>query len=187
MIEKRKLLDAPIPREHVEERQQSGMTLSYIAGWRVIAELNRIFPEGWSYDAGDTREVAREQEEKGRWRVSYSCRCVLEAGGVRVVDRGHGHGIDRYVGAAVESAEKEAATDALKRCAKSLGMRLGLALYDKAQEHVAEPALTVSDEEQEGVVEQWPHQTEAWKRLVWPTLLPEMKQRIKDLKKESAK
>jgi hypothetical protein len=172
VIEKRKLLDAPIPREHVEERQQSGMTLSYIAGWRVIAELNRIFPEGWSYDAGDTREVAREQEEKGRWRVSYSCRCVLEAGGVRVVDRGHGHGIDRYVGAAVESAEKEAATDAL---------------YDKAQEHVAEPALTVSDEEQEGVVEQWPRQTEAWKRLVWPTLLPEMKQRIKDLKKESAK
>jgi recombination DNA repair RAD52 pathway protein len=112
---------------------------------------------------------------------------VLEACGVRVVDRGHGHGIDRYVGAAVESAEKEAATDALKRCAKSLGMRLGLALYDKAQEHVAEPALTVSEEEQEGVVEQWPRQTEAWKRLVWPTLLPEMKQRIKDLKKESAK
>jgi recombination DNA repair RAD52 pathway protein len=185
----RTMLNEALPRDRVAQREQAGRALSYVEGWWVIAELNRVFPSGWSYDAGDTREVAREQDDKGRWRVSYSARCVLEAGGVRIVDRGHGHGIDKQAGIAVESAEKEACTDALKRCAKSLGYRLGLALYDKTQEHVADeaaepqaPAHTASQEAR--VYDDWSSGVIPADELrkLWPTLSDGLRKRINEEK-----
>lgn len=195
--EQRAILDAPIPREHVETREQGGATLSYIAGWRVIATLNRAFPDGsWCYDATDTREIAREQDDRKRWVVSYACRCRLtiqrrtrevtysgetacdRLESLQICDVGHGHGIDRRLGVAIESAEKEAATDALKRCAKSLGMQVGLALYDKAQEHVEEsaaPPSSAPDPLLTKLVAEWPVLPEAGKRAVWGTLNEQQK------------
>lgn len=181
--EQRAILDAPIPREHVETRVQGGATLSYIAGWRVIATLNRAFPDGaWCYDATDTREIAREQDDRQRWVVSYACRCRLtiqrrtgdRLESLQICDVGHGHGIDRRLGVAIESAEKEAATDALKRCAKSLGMQVGLALYDKAQEHVEETAHA-PDPVLIKLAMEWPGLPEAGKRAVWGTLTEQQK------------
>lgn len=185
--EQRAILDAPIPREHVETREQGGATLSYIAGWRVIATLNRAFPDGsWCYDATDTREIAREQDDRKRWVVSYACRCRLtiqrrtgdRLESLQICDVGHGHGIDRRLGVAIESAEKEAATDALKRCAKSLGMQVGLALYDKAQEHVEEsaaPPSSAPDPVLVNLVAKWPGLPEEGKRAVWGTLNEQQK------------
>ena len=153
MIEERdvitSMLNADLPRSAVSTRSQAGVELSYVQGWWVIDRLNTILGVGrWQYDASDTREVSREVDDKGRCRVSYSARCRLSvtiAGcTVTIADVGHGHGTDRSVGHAVESAEKEAATDALKRCAKSLGRHLGLALYDRTQEHVVDDALDVT-------------------------------------------
>lgn len=176
--EQRAILDAPIPREHVKTRTQGGATLSYIEGWRVIAALNRAFGDGsWCYDTTDTREIAREQDDRQRWVVSYACRCRLtiqrrtgeRLESMQICDVGHGHGVDRRLGIAIESAEKEAATDALKRAAKSLGMSVGLALYDKAQEHVEE-TTPAPDPVMTKLVAEWPTLSEPGKRAVWGTL-----------------
>jgi recombination DNA repair RAD52 pathway protein len=70
---------------------------------------------------------------------------VLVVGACRIADYGAGHGIDSDLGAAIESAIKEAATDSLKRCCKTLGDRLGLALYDKQQRNVADAAPAGAD------------------------------------------
>jgi hypothetical protein len=136
-----KMLNEPFPRSAVKERKQGGRGVSYAEGHYIIRKLNAIFGNGsWSYSCA-TREVYREQLDDGekgqRWHVSYGSTCRLSvAAGHEIVDVGHGHGIDRECGAAIESAEKEAATDSLKRCAKSLGDALALALYSKGQEHV---------------------------------------------------
>ncbi len=143
----RSALNAGFPREQIATREQGGKKLSYAEGHYVIRTLNRIFGNAaWSYRC-TTREVFRERMldktkngEVERWHVSYSASCELRAGDATIVDVGHGHGIDRDCGLAIESAEKEAATDALKRAAKSLGDACGLALYDKQQEHVVDEA-----------------------------------------------
>lgn len=194
--DKIEMLDAALPRERVAHRSQAGHELSYVEGWWVISELNRIFGQGWwSYDATDTREVDRELDEKGRWCVSYACRArltVRRGGGCDVVDTvtigdvGHGHGVDKRAGIAVESAEKEAATDALKRCAKSLGFRLGLALYDKTQEHVADvPEERATPTEEARIERDWDAMSEADKRASWPQLSAEARARIKARKEQS--
>lgn len=172
----RRMLNEPIPERAVAERRQAGQTLSYVQGWWVISELNRIFPYGWSYEV-ETAEACRIEEpsDKGpRWRVTYRARCVLRVRDVVIADVGHGHGIDRYVGQAIESAEKEAATDALKRCAKSLGWRLGLALYDASREYVVDDTAA----EQARVLERWDTMSDREKRATWATLSPEMRERI---------
>ena len=51
---------------------------------------------------------------------------------------GAGHGIDRDLGQAHESAIEEAETDAMKRALMTFGNTFGLALYDKDQTNVAE-------------------------------------------------
>lgn len=190
--EQRKKLLAALPADRVAERTQAGRALSYVEGWWVIGQLNEIFgPGGWGYDV-TTREVhrAEEQSEKGkRWRVSYSARCVLTIPGCpTITDVGHGHGIDRDCGNAVESAEKEAATDALKRAAKSLGWRLGLALYDKAQEHVeeerAEPARSPTlvprtSEQLAAIVAEWGTMSSAERAALWASMTPADKEAVK--------
>lgn len=140
--EQQKKCNEKLDRGLVRERSQAGRSLSYIEGHAVMRRLNEIFGNGgWSYRC-TTREVYRECVDEGpkgkRWHVSYSSSCELRIGDCAIVDVGHGHGIDRSCGIAIESAEKEAATDSLKRCAKSLGDSLGLALYDKEQANVAD-------------------------------------------------
>ena len=145
--EQQKMCTDKLDRSLVRSRSQAGRSLSYLEGHYVIRRLNTIFgPGGWSYRCM-TREVYRERLEDEtksgkvwRWHVSYSSTCVLTIGDCRIEDVGHGHGIDKDCGLAIESAEKEAATDSLKRCAKSLGDSLGLALYDKDQVNVIDPA-----------------------------------------------
>ena len=143
-------LGASLNRDDVRTREGGGKkTLSYVEGWWVIAEMNRIFGNaGWSYRA-TVNLVDDSVADDKKHTVTYLGRCVLTVGDCVIEDVGAGHGKDRSRGIAIESASKEAATDALKRCAKSLGNRLGLALYDKEQTHVTdEPAVSqaVSDE-----------------------------------------
>ncbi len=137
------MLMQPMPREHVATREGGGgKSLSYIEGHLVMREMNEIFgPGGWSYECEATQVAAAEgvgKSGKPQWRVTYTSRCVLVVGSCRIADYGAGHGIDADFGAAIESAIKEAATDSLKRCCKTLGDRLGLALYDKQQRNVAD-------------------------------------------------
>jgi len=83
--------------------------------------------------------------------VTYTAGCRLTVFGddfspcPPIVDHGAGHGIDRDKGLALESAIKEACTDALKRCAKSYGNVLGLALYDREQRNVSDGAPAIRE------------------------------------------
>ena len=184
--EQRKALAEPLPRSEVMTRDGGGgKQLSYVAGWWVIAQMNAIFGSaGWSYDASDTRETVRIQRPDGRWEIAYSARCRLVVGGCTIADVGHGNGLDKVCGNAIEKAEKEAATDALKRCAKSLGHRLGLALYDKEQEHVSDeptvPSPIMVDQAIDArVMREWQSMSEVELRSVWPFLSADTKAQIK--------
>lgn len=136
------LLSAKLDPSHVKQREQSGRRLSYIEGWHAIAEANRIFGFGcWARETLELRCVSEKPRKVGKdgadgWGVSYVAKCRVTVFGVVREGYGAGHGIDRDLGLAHESAAKEAETDAMKRCLMTFGNPFGLALYDKKQEGV---------------------------------------------------
>ena len=143
-------LRAPLSREHVKGRQQAGRQVSYIEGWHVIAEANRIFGfDGWDRETVDCRCVAERQVKIGQnkdrdgWRIAYvgKVRVTIRAGDRLIVREGtgYGSGIDADPGEAHESAIKECETDCMKRALMTFGNPFGLALYDKTMSEV-EPA-----------------------------------------------
>jgi DNA repair and recombination protein RAD52 len=138
-------LRAPLSSLHVKERSQSGRKLSYVEGWHAIAEANRIFGfDAWSSETVDIKCVAenpRKMSSGDGFGVSYIARVRVTLDGIIREGLGAGHGIDRDLGLAHESAIKEAETDARKRALMTFGNPFGLALYDKTQANVAdEPA-----------------------------------------------
>ena len=147
-------LGAPLAREVVKTRSQSGRNLSYIEGWHAIAEANRIFGfDGWSREtvmseccyAGAYEKAIYENGRKTdktttSFRCSYRARVRVRVAGLVREGSGHGHGFADNPGEAHESAEKEAETDAMKRALMTFGNPFGLALYDKEQAEVAPAA-----------------------------------------------
>jgi len=140
-----KELDRPIPRGDVAERAAGfgGKTLSYLEGWYVVNRLNKVIGQGnWSYNILGFSKVF-EGELKGKFACSYTCQVQLivsiDGKSCSYMDIGFGDGFDKAnPGKAHELATKESVTDAVKRCARNLGMSFGLALYDKSQEFVEE-------------------------------------------------
>ncbi|MFN9624253.1 MAG: Rad52/Rad22 family DNA repair protein [Cyanobacteriota bacterium] len=141
-------LSAPLNRSQVRQREQGRSKVSYLEGWQVIAEANRIFGfDGWERQTIAVRCVAQGERSIGReqkpgWGVTYRARVrvTVTAGGLPPLIRegsGAGHGIDVDLGQAHESALKEAETDAMKRALMTFGNPFGLALYDKAQRQVS--------------------------------------------------
>lgn len=145
--EQLRLLKGPLNRDFVKP-PAPGKYGEYMEGWRAIDEANKIFGhDGWSYDVksiGEThRELCNLEGNSGpyqQWRVSYIATVSVTAGGVTRCDTGGGQGQSKpaNLGDAIESAAKEAVTDALKRALRSFGNPLGLALYDKTKANVAD-------------------------------------------------
>jgi DNA recombination protein Rad52 len=144
-------LSAPLDRAKVRQREQGRSRVSYLEGWQVIAEANRIFGfDGWQRQTIVVRCVAQAErligrEQKPGWGVTYTARVrvtVAVHGGAPLIREGSGagHGIDVDLGQAHESALKEAETDAMKRALMTFGNPFGLALYDKAQRQVSSAA-----------------------------------------------
>jgi DNA recombination protein Rad52 len=144
-------LSAPLDRANVRQREQGRGRVSYLEGWQVIAEANRIFGfDGWQRQTIAVRCVAQAERMIGRdqkpgWGVTYTARVrvTVTAGSLTPLVRegsGAGHGIDVDLGQAHESALKEAETDAMKRALMTFGNPFGLALYDKAQRQVSSAA-----------------------------------------------
>lgn len=114
----------------------------YVDGYHVISEANRIFGNGgWSYEItrlAETSRVTVNTQRGDQVRVSYLCTVKVHVGdtfkeGSAV---GMGSGKPDNLGDVIESAVKEAETDALKRALRTYGNTFGLALYDKSRENV---------------------------------------------------
>jgi DNA recombination protein Rad52 len=133
-------LKAPLDRAHVAEREKGGQKLSYVEGWHVIAEANRIFGfDGWTRELLDlTENTAPTQNQKGNHIVSFRAKVRVTVGSVVREGTGFGSGIAKDIHDAYESAVKEAETDAMKRAFMTFGNPFGLALYDKKQANVAD-------------------------------------------------
>lgn len=145
-----KALNAPLDRQHVASREQGGRQVSYIEGWHAISEANRIF----GFDAWDRETILLQETNrdlltlKGRngeyqqWRIGYLAKVRITVGSVIREGTGFGTGMSKpeALGEAIESAVKEAETDAMKRAFMTFGNPFGLALYDKTQANVADEA-----------------------------------------------
>lgn len=152
-------LDSPIPRDVIAQREGGGRSkLSYLEGWYVIDRMNKVFgPGNWQYRLGSGLDgdaglkCVHSAKEGDKFSVHYIANVTVDvrfsrtaekdswSDWTQISDVGYGDGSDKYnIGKAHELAVKEAVTDALKRCCKSLGMSMGLALYDKAQENVSD-------------------------------------------------
>jgi DNA recombination protein Rad52 len=148
------LLSAPLDRANVRQREQGRSRVSYLEGWQVIAEANRIFGfDGWERCTLISRCVAEHERPIGRdrksgWGVTYTARVrITVTAGNRTLIRegsGAGHGIDADKGLAHESALKEAETDATKRALMTFGNPFGLALYDKQQRQVSSSGAPIT-------------------------------------------
>ena len=141
------LLAAPLDRANVQYRNQSNRSFSYLEGWHVIAEANRIFGfDGWQRETIELKCVCERERNIGRdgrtgWGVTYTAKVRIRVGDGSTAQliregSGAGHGIDADLGQAHESALKEAETDAMKRALMTFGNPFGLALYDKQQRQV---------------------------------------------------
>lgn len=142
-------LSDKLDKRNVKSRSQSGRELSYIEGWHAIAEANRIFGfDAWERETIYCREVCRYETKSSRgganWKVGYEAKVRVTVNGVVREGTGHGNGTMGDLYDAIESAAKEAETDAMKRAMMTFGNPFGLALYDKTQENVGQP---VSDGE----------------------------------------
>ena len=141
--QQRAMLAAALDPAHVKTRRgPKGRTLSYVEGWRMVAEANRIFGfDGWDRETVEVRLLREGEGLDGDgnkvWTVAYMAkvRITVWAGGTEVVREGLGFGDDAAPlgrpGAAHEGAIKEAETDATKRALVTFGGALGLELHDK--------------------------------------------------------
>lgn len=144
------MMQAPLDPKHVVKPSGNfGPKGDYLEGWHVINEMNRVFGfDGWSYTIDLTRDALEKVEGKDQWQAAYTCICTLRVGDVVRQDVGFGSGFAKMIGDAVEGATKEAATDALKRAARTFGNVFGLALYDKSRANVCAAPPPVITEEQ---------------------------------------
>jgi len=140
-----KLLEAKLSSSHVSVRKQSGINLSYLEGYHVIDEANRIFGfDGWSYNIS-FQEKEHEQikigaQKKDGHYIGIVVKVGVSVGLTQREDVGFGSGRSTSKVDAHELAYKEAVTDGLKRALRSFGNQFGNALYDKTQKNVTSDA-----------------------------------------------
>jgi DNA recombination protein Rad52 len=124
----------------VRTRTYRGKTLSYIEGWHVIAEANRIFGfDGWDRET-IVAECVWQEAKRDQKACAYAARVRIKvrAGETTICREGSGmgQGSGATLAEAHESALKEVETDAMKRALATFGNQFGLALYDKEQNGV---------------------------------------------------
>jgi hypothetical protein len=127
-------LRAPVPSKFVKERTLNGKTLSYVEGWHIIAEANRIFGhEGWDRETVSV-ECVWNKPVGDQFGAAYMTRVriTVRAGRERIVRDGYGSGeaLAATPGQAHERAIKAAETDATKRAFCTFGNPFGLSLYN---------------------------------------------------------
>jgi Rad52/22 family double-strand break repair protein len=127
-----------VDHRHIRTRQSNtGRELSYLEGWYVISQANRIFGfDGWSRETLESKCVLA-RENRGYFTAVYTAkvRLTVQANGATIVREGHGTGEGRgeFPGEVHDTALKAAETDATKRALATFGRPFGLELYRGAQ------------------------------------------------------
>src|SRR6478609_5265227 len=132
---------------YVRTREANGRELSYIEGWYVISEANRIFGfDAWNRETIESRCVLA-RENRGSFLVIYTARVRISvrADGTIVIREGHGTGEGRSAspGEVHDTALKSAETDATKRALATFGKPFGQALYRSGSPISAPPVTTI--------------------------------------------
>ncbi len=122
-----------VDQRHIRVRQSNGRELSYLEGWYVISQANRIFGfDGWSRETLESKCVLA-RENRGYFTAVYTAkvRLTVQANGITIVREGHGTGEGRgeFPGEVHDTALKAAETDATKRALITFGKPFGLELY----------------------------------------------------------
>jgi recombination DNA repair RAD52 pathway protein len=115
-------LSAPLDRAKVRQREQGRSSVSYLEGWQVIAEANRIFGfDGWQRETVALRCVNQSErligargtsrDQRPGWGVTYTARVRITVGegtGAQLIREGcgAGHGIDVDLGQACQATSK---------------------------------------------------------------------------------
>ena len=139
---------------HIRVRQSNnGRELSYLEGWYVISQANRIFGfDGWSRETLDSKCVLA-RENRGYFTAVYTAkvRLTIQANGTTIIREGHGTGEGRgeFPGEVHDTALKAAETDATKRALATFGRPFGLELYrgfktDRQTQPVKTPAAQIA-------------------------------------------
>jgi hypothetical protein len=121
----------------IRTREANGRELSYIEGWFVISEANRIFGfDGWNRETIESRCVL-SRENRGTFITVYIARVriTVHAEGSTIIREGHGSGEGRGTspGEVHDIALKAAETDATKRALATFGKPFGLELYRQSR------------------------------------------------------
>jgi len=148
-------LKRDLDHRHVRKREAHGRELSYLEGWYVVSEANRIFGyDGWWRETLESKCVLA-RENRGNFLAVYIARVriTVDARGAAVVREGHGSGEGRgnSPGEAHDVAVKAAETDATKRALCTFGKPFGLELYRNASK--AAPAEKTSSSQALDTVE----------------------------------
>jgi Rad52/22 family double-strand break repair protein len=126
-----------VDQRHIRVRQSNGRELSYLEGWYVISQANRIFGfDGWSRETLESKCVL-SRENRGYFTAVYTAkvRLTVQANGASIIREGHGTGEGRgeFPGEVHDTALKSAETDATKRALATFGRPFGLELYRGTQ------------------------------------------------------
>ncbi len=126
-----------VPARYVRSRVREGKALSYVEGWYVLAQANRIFGfDGWDRETVETKCIMG-RDARGTSTAVYSARVriTVHVDGRVIVRDGHGTGeaTGQSVGEVHDRALKAAETDATKRALATFGKAFGLALYAPTQ------------------------------------------------------
>jgi hypothetical protein len=135
-----------LDRRQVRTRAANGREFSYLEGWYIISEANRIFGfDGWSRETLESRCVLA-RENRGTFFAVYIARVrvTIHAKGRSIIREGHGSGEGRGTSPAEvhDIAVKAAETDATKRALATFGKPFGLELYRGVKPAPAEPTLS---------------------------------------------
>lgn len=137
-------LQAPLNKANVKQREKGSAKLDYIEAWLAIDEANRIFGfDGWNRETIYCKEISRVpckigkgSYERDGFKVGYEAKVRIYVGNAYREGTGHGSGQMSDLFDAIESAAKEAESDAMKRALMTFGNPFGLALYDKQKRNV---------------------------------------------------
>lgn len=137
-----KQLNDELNSSRVKTREKGNIKLSYLEGFDLIETANSIFGFGnWSYTVSSLEQVSQEQNQNQNQVICY--KAIVQVNihnenhllSIQREDVGFGTGVAKTLADAHEGAAKEAVTDALKRCLRSLGNQFGNSLYDKSKNH----------------------------------------------------